>query len=249
MSAICIDGNDVWPDRRPNQGNVAPVKQQRSALVTTSPPRESLVEWQAEPGAVLPSNGLDRNCIERAKAHDEEAARTLVQELYPLVIKIVRSHRPRRMDEDELVQIIFVKVFQKLDQWAGEAPLAHWVSKLAVNTCLNELRSEKARPELRWADLNEDENTALQQLLQGVEENSSDHQVGTRDLANRLLELVSPQDRVILTMLDLEGRTAREAAQLLGTNATLVKVRAFRARQKLRKHLEKLELEGTGNET
>ena len=210
---------------------------------------ESLKLWHAEPGAVLPSNGLDRDCIERAKAHDEEAARTLVAELYPLVLKIVRSHRPRRMDEEELVQVIFVKVFQKLDQWAGDAPLPHWVSKLAVNTCLNELRSEKARPELRWADLNEDENQALQQLFEGVDENSSDQTVANRDLANRLLELLSPQDRAILTMLDLEGRTAREAAKLMGTNATLVKVRAFRARQKLRKHLEKLEREGTGNET
>ena len=226
-----------------------PPMKQSSATVTMSTPRESLVEWHAEPGAVLPSNGLDRNCIERAKAHDEEAARTLVQELYPLVIKIVRSHRPRRMDEEELVQIIFVKVFQKLDQWAGEAPLAHWVSRLAVNTCLNELRSEKARPELRWTDLNEDENMALQQIFEGVEENSCDQQVSARDLVNRLLELVSPQDRMILTMLDLEGRTAREAAKLLGTNATLVKVRAFRARQKLRKHLEKFEREGTGHET
>ena len=212
-----------------------------------SRPKESLKLWHAEPVAVLPGNGLDRDCIERAKAHDEEAARTLVAELYPLVLKIVRSHRPRRLDEEELVQIIFVKVFQKLDQWAGEAPLAHWVSRLAVNTCLNELRSEKARPELRWADLNEDESLALQQLVQGVEESAS-NQVSARDLANRLLELLPPQDRLILTMLDLEGRTAREAAKLMGTNATLVKVRAFRARQKLRKHLAQFEREGDGNE-
>ena len=208
---------------------------------------ESLKLWHAEPVAVLPRNGLDRDCIERAKAHDEEAARTLVAELYPLVLKIVRSHRPRRLDEDELVQIIFVKVFQKLDQWAEEAPLTHWVSRLAVNTCLNELRSEKARPELRWADLSEDESLALQSLVQGTEAPAST-QVSARDLANRLLELLSPQDRLILTMLDLEGRTAREAAVLMGTNATLVKVRAFRARAKLRKHLAQLEREGNRDE-
>lgn len=191
----------------------------------------------------MPAKGLDRACIERAKAHDEEAARTLMQELYPLVLKIVRSHRPRRLDEEELVQIIFVKVFQKLDQYAWQAPLAHWVSRLAVNTCLNELRAERARPELRWADLSEDEGTALQQFLQGTDEAAADAAVSARDLANRLLELLSPQDRTIITMLDLEGRTAAEAAQLLGSNATLVKVRAFRARQKLRKQLEKLERE------
>lgn len=215
-----------------------------ASVVTVQPPRESLKLWHAEPVGVLPENGLDRACVERAKAHDEEAARTLVAELYPLVLKIVRSHRPRRMDEDELVQIVFVKVFQKLDQWAGQAPLAHWVSRLAVNTCLNELRSEKARPELRWADLNEEDNAALQQLIHGVEESSLDRHVSARDLANKLLQTLPAQDRVILTMLDIEGRTAREAAQLTGMNATLVKVRAFRARKKLRKQLEMLEREG-----
>ncbi len=89
--------------------------------------------------------------VHAALQHDDEAARTLVRQLYPLVAKIVRAHRPRRTAEEDLCQMIFIKVFQKLSQFSGKVPLEHWVSRIAVNTCLNQIESEKVRPELRHA--------------------------------------------------------------------------------------------------
>jgi len=145
------------------------------------------------------------------------------------------------MDEEDLAQMIFVKVFQKLEQYNGTAPLSHWISRVAVNTCLNELRSEKVRPELRWADLNEDEASALDRVLEQKEEASADEQSATRELATKLLQTLSPMDKSILTLLDLEGYSVAEVAKQVGTNAGVVKIRAFRARRKLRKELEKLE--------
>ena len=189
----------------------------------------------------MPETSFDRAWLERAKSGDDETARELIREHYPLVIKIVRGHLPRRMDEEDLAQMIFVKIFQKLEQYNGSAPLSHWISRVAVNTCLNELRSEKVRPELRWADLNEDEASALDRVLEQKEEASADEQSGTRELAKKLLEMLSPLDRSILTMIDLEGRSMSEVAKLVGSNVGVVKIRAFRARRKLRKELEKLE--------
>src|SRR6266498_4071710 len=107
---------------------------------------------------IVPEAGLDMAaCLERVRQSDEEAARTLVCELYPLVMKIVRSHLPRRTDEEDLAQMVFAKIFAHLEQYSGAVPFEHWVSRVAVNTCLNQLRSERCRPELRWADLNEAE--------------------------------------------------------------------------------------------
>jgi RNA polymerase sigma-70 factor (ECF subfamily) len=189
----------------------------------------------------MPETSFDRAWLERARSGDDEAARELIREHYGLVIKIVRGHLPRRMDEEDLAQMIFVKVFQKLDQYNGSAPLSHWISRVAVNTCLNELRSEKVRPELRWADLNEDEASALDRVLEQKEEASADEQSALRELATKLLATLSPIDKSILTMLDLEGRSVVEIAEALDTNAGVVKIRAFRARRKLRKELEKLE--------
>ncbi len=75
-------------------------------------------------------------CLERVRQRDEEAARELVAHLYPLVIKIVRSHLPRRVAEEDLAQEIFLKVFANLDQYRGAVPFEHWVSRVAVSTCL-----------------------------------------------------------------------------------------------------------------
>src|SRR5256885_16159594 len=97
----------------------------------------------------------DRDAAELVQAalrQDDEAARELVRRLYPLVAKMVRSHRPRRTSEEDLCQMIFIKIFQKLSQFSGEVPLEHCVSRIAVSTCLIQIESEKVRPELRQAD-------------------------------------------------------------------------------------------------
>src|SRR3984893_19462388 len=112
--------------------------------------------------------------VHAALQHDDEAARALVQQLYPLVEKIVRAHRPHRTDEEDLCQIIFIKLFQKLSQFSGKVPLEHWVSRIAVNTCLNQIAAEKVRPELRYADLSEEEQAVVQNLAASSEELAPD---------------------------------------------------------------------------
>lgn len=184
---------------------------------------------------------FDNARLQRIKESDPEAARELVRDLFPLVMRIVRGHLPRRMDAEDLAQIVFVKVFQKIEQFNGDAPFPHWVSRIAINTCLNELRSEKARPELRWADLAEEQAEALERILERSDGRPVDEEVATRDLAHKLLETLPPRDRLILTLLDLEERSVAETARLTGSPEAVVKVRAFRARRKLRKELERLE--------
>src|SRR5262247_988968 len=101
-------------------------------------------------------DGLDvPSCLRAVQQGDEEAARALFHRLHPLVSKVVRARLPRRTSEEDVVQAVFAKVFAKLDQYSGRVPLEHWVSRVAVNTCLNYIQSERARPELRWADLSE----------------------------------------------------------------------------------------------
>jgi len=185
--------------------------------------------------------GLDMAaCVERVRRKDEDAARVLVRELYPLIMKIVRSHLPRRTDEEDLAQMVFGKIFAHLEQYSGNVPIEHWVSRVAVNTCLNQLRSEKCRPELRWADLNEAEAEVLEKIASTSREPDPSEQLVSRDLARKMLETLSPKDRLILTMLDLEERSVEEIRERSGWNASLIKVRAFRARKKLRKQFARV---------
>jgi RNA polymerase sigma factor (sigma-70 family) len=178
--------------------------------------------------------------VEAALENDDEAARELVRRLYPLVAKLVRAHRPRRTAEEDLCQMIFIKVFQKLSQFSGKVPLEHWVSRIAVNTCLNQIEAEKARPELRYADLSEEEQAVVENLATSARELAPDERFASRQLVEHLLGLLKPVERLAIDLLYLQGRSVEEIRKITGWSAALIKVRAFRARQKMRDQLAKI---------
>lgn len=180
--------------------------------------------------------------LARVREQDDEAARALVERLYPLVIRIVRSHLPRRTQEEDLAQDVFAKLFSRLDQYADRAgiPFEHWVSRLAVRTCLDVLRAERRRPEWRWSDLSEDEAAWLEFMLSDEAATPDTAAASAREVVEKLLAQLPPDDRLVLMLLDLEQRSVKEIAQLTGWSGALVKVRAFRARHKLRKLAEAL---------
>jgi len=181
-----------------------------------------------------------RALVEAALQHDDEAARELVRRLYPLVAKMVRAHRPRRTSEEDLCQMIFIKVFQKLSQFSGKVPLEHWVSRIAVNTCLNQIAAEKVRPELRQADLTEEEQAVVENLAASSDELSPDRRFASRQLVEHLLDLLKPVERLVIDLLYLQGRSVEEIRKITGWSTSLIKVRAFRARQKMKNQLTKI---------
>ena len=174
-------------------------------------------------------------CLERVRARDQAACRQLVEQLYPQVIRIVRSHLPRRVAEEDLAQEVFLKMFTRLDQYQGAVPFPHWISRIAVTTCIDQLRAQKRRPEFRWSDLSENEAQLLDNVLTNDDESPPDEALEARELVNKLLGQLKPEDQLVIRLLDLEQKTIREISALTGWNGALVKVRAFRARRKLHK--------------
>jgi RNA polymerase sigma-70 factor (ECF subfamily) len=152
--------------------------------------------------------------VDAALEHNDEAARALVRRLYPLVLKVVRAHRPRRTDEEDLCQMIFIKVFQRLSQFSGKVPLEHWVSRIAVNTCLNQIESEKVRPELRLADLSDEERAVVEALAVSSDELAPDHRFASRQLVEHLLRALKPVERLAIDLLYLQGRSLAGARRL-----------------------------------
>jgi len=188
--------------------------------------------------------GLDvAACLVKVRQRDEAASRALIDHLYPLVIKIARAHLPRRLDEEDLAQEIFMKIFANLEQYRGVVPFEHWVSRVAVTTCLDKLRAQKRRPELRWADLSETEAEMLDAVTAAETGPHPGQAMAARELVEKMLEALGAEDRLGVRLLDLEGRSVAEIQEQTGWSATLVKVRAFRARRKMRKFLERLEQE------
>lgn len=178
--------------------------------------------------------------VARSRAGDEQSARALVARLTPVVSRIVRAHLPRRTSEEDLVQIVLTKMFTHLDQFRGLVPLEHWVSRIAVNTCRHELAKEKIRPELRHADLSEEQTAILDHLAATTQDLDPQDGFAARELTEKLMADLNPEDRLVITLLHLEGRSIEEIRDITGWSTPLVKVRAFRARQKMKKHLELL---------
>src|SRR6266700_1003354 len=181
-----------------------------------------------------------RALVKGALQHDDEAARALVRQLYPLVAKLVRTHRPRRTAEEDLCQMIFIKVFQKLSQFSGTVPLEHWVSRIAINTCLNQIESERVRPELRHTDLSEEEQAVVENLATSSSELAPDQRFASRQLVEHLLAALKPVERLAIDLLYLQGRSVEEIHKITGWSTALIKVRAFRARQKMKEQLARI---------
>lgn len=174
-------------------------------------------------------------CLARGRNGDEKAILELFHYMHPHVCKLVQANLPARESAEDLVQQVCVKVMSHLDQFSGRVPFLHWVSRIAVNTCLNQIRHEKRRPEVRLADLSEEEVTVVEHLAATSGElDASDH-VASKELVDKLLGTLRPPDRLLMRLMYLEGRQIDEIAGLTGWSRSLIKVRAFRARAQLRR--------------
>jgi RNA polymerase sigma-70 factor (ECF subfamily) len=188
----------------------------------------------------MADNGVSRELVAAVLRHDENAARELVRILYPLVAKLVRAHRPVRSAEEDLCQMIFIKILQNLSRFSGKVPLEHWVSRIAINTCINQIQAEKARPELRQADLSEEQAAVIQNLATTAEELAPDQSFASRQLVEHLMSGLKPAERLVIDLLYLQQRSVAEIRRLTGWSGALVKVRAFRARQKMKQLLSNM---------
>jgi RNA polymerase sigma factor (sigma-70 family) len=176
----------------------------------------------------------------RVRERDETAARELVERLYPLVAQVVHANLPRRDQPEDLMQDVFLKMFSRLEQFRGEVPFEHWVSRVALNTCLDRLRRQKSRPELRWSDLSEAEEEVLQTVASGSEPSDADAPQAF-NLFSRLLEQLPPADAWLIRQIELEQKPLTEVAAAAGWNAGLARVRLFRARRRLKKIFQQME--------
>ena len=135
-----------------------------------------------------------------------------------------------------------MKAYTQLGSFEGRGSLEGWLTRIATNTCLNMVRGAKRRPELTDSDLTDDEHSWLDQqsASDGGEQPSVENSLVATDLADRLLAVLSPEDQQALLMIDGEEASIKEVAEATGWSESKVKVRAFRARRKVREAMDKL---------
>jgi RNA polymerase sigma-70 factor (ECF subfamily) len=170
---------------------------------------------------------------------DSASFEPLVEKYSPRVFATARRYARRESEVEDIVQEVWLKAFQKLKSFRGEAPFEHWLMRLAVRTCYDFLRGHQRNRETTFSELTEPEHDWLERFVQQPDA-GAENADAARMLVERLLEQLSPPARLIITLLEIEDRSVKEISELTGWSVPLVKVRAFRARGEMRKALSKI---------
>jgi len=178
--------------------------------------------------------------LERVRRRDEAAAREMVERVYPLVAQVVHAHLPRRDEPEDLMQEVFLKLFSRLDQYRGQVPFEHWVARISLNTCFDRLRRQRARPELRWSDLSEEERVVAENVTGGADPADADAPQALA-LLNRLIDELPAMDAWLIREAELAQKSVAEICAATGWNRGLTRVRLFRARRRLQGLFRELE--------
>ena len=183
---------------------------------------------------------MDIDLARQAQDGDESAFAEIVRRYSPRVFSVASRFFRQRSLVEEAAQEVFLKAFTQLGSFEGRGSLEGWLTRIATNTCLNMLRGSKRRPELTVSDLSEEEDRWLEQQMAEIEQPSVENNLVAADLADRLLSVLSPEDKQALLMIDGEQASIKEVAEATGWSESKVKVRAFRARKKIREAMERL---------
>ena len=193
----------------------------------------------SEPSTTEPS---DVELVRSVRAGDESAFEELFLRHRRRVSLIASRFFRQREQIEEVVQESFTKAYFALDDFSNqqESSFAAWLARIAFNSCYDELRRLKRRPESLLSNVSDEEAAWLKEQVRDVGA-GHDIEVATiaRDLAGKLLARLSAEDRMVLVMLDVEGLSVAEIAKSINWSTSKVKVRAHRARASLRRVLQK----------
>ncbi len=184
----------------------------------------------------------DVELVTRVRAGDEAAFEELFNRHRRRVALIAGRFFRQREQIEDIVQETFTKAYFALDSFSGDQAMSFgaWLARIAFNASYDELRRIKRHPESAMSNVSEEESAWLKEQLRdegaGADVESA---IVSRDLAGKLLSRLSPEDRMVLVMLDAEGMSVSEIAQQTDWSVSKVKVRAHRARLSLRRVLEK----------
>jgi RNA polymerase sigma-70 factor (ECF subfamily) len=170
---------------------------------------------------------------------DSASFEPLVQKYSPRVFATARRYARRESEVEDIAQEVWLKAFEKLKSYRGEAPFEHWLMRMTVRTCYDFLRGHQRNRELSFSDLSEPESDWLERFVSAPEA-ASENAAAAKMLVGRVLERLTPQARLVITLLEIEDRSVKEISKLTGWSVPLVKVRAFRARAEMRKIVSKM---------
>ena len=182
---------------------------------------ELVIQWapgMSDEGAI---DAEEARLVAASRGGDQAAFAELVHRHKARVFRLAGRFFLRREDVEDVAQETFITAWRRLSTYAAKAPFEHWITRVCLRLCYARLSSERRRETPVPAEA----TRATPNLVAAID-------------LERLLARLTPADRFVLLLLDGEGWSVQEIAERIGWTATNVKVRAFRARRRLRAILE-----------
>jgi RNA polymerase sigma-70 factor (ECF subfamily) len=218
-----LTGVLTFPGLRPNA----------SASLQPKVASNTRVDYQSTPEGAL---------VRRAQEGDEAAFREILEHYQSKVFSIIHGIVRHRNDTEDIAQQVFAKVYFSIRKFDFRSSLITWIYKITVNECYDYLRKKKVRKLVYESDLSEDEVRRVENSEPAVDRKPPvDTDLARRDYLMKLLSKVSEEDRMLLVLKEVEGHSVEELAAQTGMNENTIKVKLFRARQKLVKAAQRFE--------
>ena len=185
--------------------------------------------------------------VRRIQANDEIAFREIVEryqaKVFSIIYGILRNHN----DAEDIAQQVFAKIYFSIKNFDFRSSLLTWIYKITVNECYDYLRKKRVRKLVYESDFSEEDALRMENNESASEQSTPiDTRLSQRDFLMKLLEKLSADDRSLLMLKEVEGHSVDELSQMTGMNENTIKVKLFRARQKLLKAAQRLN-RGTAN--
>jgi RNA polymerase sigma-70 factor, ECF subfamily len=157
--------------------------------------------------------------------------------VFSIIYGILRNHN----DAEDIAQQVFAKIYFSIRNFDFRSTLLTWIYKITVNECYDYLRKRKVRKLVYESDFSEEDSLRMENSEAAVEQSPPiDNSLAQRDYVMKLLAKVSEEERMLMLLKEVEGHSVEELAQMTGMNENTIKVKLFRARQKLIKAAQRL---------
>lgn len=178
---------------------------------------------------------VEQEVIEKARAGDSSAFNQMVLAYRKRILGTISRLIGRPEDVEDVAQEVFVRLYYSLDQLRTAEVFEPWLYRLTVNAAYDYLRRIRRRGESRMADLSEQQVMMADSAAGGKQQAEEQQKTQVRELVDALFRHVSEEDRLLLTLKEVEGLSLKELEQIYGVNENALKVRLFRARQRVLK--------------
>jgi RNA polymerase sigma-70 factor (ECF subfamily) len=190
---------------------------------------------------------IEFELIEKARKGDDGAFNQVVHAYRKRILGTIARLIGRPEDVEDVGQEVFLRLYYSLDQLRAAEVFEPWLYRLTVNAAYDYLRRQKRRHEHRMSDLSEQQVMMADASAGGKKQAEESRRTKVREMVQSMLGKVSEEDRILLVMKEVEGLSLKELEQIYNVNENALKVRLFRARQRVLKAYES-ELAWTGGD-